>query len=134
VPSLAQADFQQAHVPFALMSKVVIVVSASQGIGTATMRLSALAGARVILGGINEERGRAFPAELAALGHSAGWRLAGLNDEASLKSLMNGTAADHGRIGGRFNNGADLALSIATRRPPIPRSSRVCYAQTGRST
>lgn len=95
---------------FSLASKVIVVVGASQGIGAETVRFLASAGATVILGGVSEDRGRAFAAELAAQGHAAQWRLADLTDEASLKALMDGTMADHGRIDGVFNNGADLAL------------------------
>jgi NAD(P)-dependent dehydrogenase (short-subunit alcohol dehydrogenase family) len=93
-----------------LQSKVIIVVGASQGIGAATVKLLASAGAKVILAGVSVELGRALASELVEQGKLAEWRFADLNDEESLKSLMDGVAADHGRIDGLFNNGADLRL------------------------
>jgi len=95
---------------FDLTSKTIIILGASQGIGATTARMIASAGAKLVLAGISAERGRAFAEQLCAAGGRAEWRFADLADEASLKELMEGVAADHGRIDGLFNNGADLKI------------------------
>lgn len=93
-----------------LSGKTIVILGASQGIGATASRMFVKAGANVVLGGVSADRGRAFAEELKSEGGRAEWRPGDLNDEACLKALMDGVAAEHGRIDGLFNNGADLAL------------------------
>ena len=92
--------------PGRMEAKIIVIVGASRGIGAATARRLCGEGAT----GISVDRGRAFAEELVSAGGRAEFRFADLADGASLTELMDGTARDHGRIDGLFNNGADLLL------------------------
>jgi len=93
-----------------LESKVTIVVGAARGIGAATARRLCEEGATVILADLSVEAGQALASELARDVGAAEFRFADLRDAASLTSLMDSVAKEHGRIDGLFNNAVDSSL------------------------
>jgi NAD(P)-dependent dehydrogenase (short-subunit alcohol dehydrogenase family) len=88
--------------------KVVVVIGGATGIGAATVRRLAAEGARVVVGDINREGGAALAAQL---GGAVSFAFVDLADEATVRALMETTAARHGGIDGVFNNAADLSAA-----------------------
>jgi NAD(P)-dependent dehydrogenase (short-subunit alcohol dehydrogenase family) len=93
-----------------LESKVIVVLGASQGLGAATSRRLAAEGAKLILAGINVERGEQLAASVEESGGRAHYCRADLRDAESLARLMDHAVERYGRLDGLFNNAADMSL------------------------
>jgi 3-oxoacyl-[acyl-carrier protein] reductase len=80
-----------------LTEKVIVIMGGSGGIGTATARLFAQAGARVaVVASRDMEKAIAVARELAGEGHRG--YVAAIEDSAGLASLAEAVAADLGRV------------------------------------
>lgn len=94
-----------------LSGRVALVTGGSNGIGAASARQIAEAGARVIVGYHGgEERARALVETLPGSGHAAAWM--SLEDVGSIRALANGLAADPGRL--------EILVNSAGFTTPIP--------------
>jgi NAD(P)-dependent dehydrogenase (short-subunit alcohol dehydrogenase family) len=85
-------------------NKVALVTGAASGIGLATARAFAAAGAAVALADINEAAVRAAASALAAAGHKAIGIRCDVADEAEVASMVEQTVSAFGRLDAAFNN------------------------------
>jgi NAD(P)-dependent dehydrogenase (short-subunit alcohol dehydrogenase family) len=93
----------------ALEQKVIVVAGGATGIGAESARQLAQAGARVVVGDINEEGGRRT---VKAIGGEARFVPFDISDEASVKALMDEAIEAFGRVDGLFSNAADLRPEV----------------------
>ena len=85
--------------------KTAVVTGAASGIGRATAEAFALAGARVVLGDINEEAGEAAAAALSVRGVEGEFIRVDVTDPGSVEAFARGAAARYGA--------ADILASVA---------------------
>jgi len=88
-----------------LDGKSAVVTGAASGIGRATAEAFALAGAKVVLGDINEEGGEAAAGAIAVRGGNAEFIRLDVTDPASVESFRSAALALHGAI--------DILASVA---------------------
>lgn len=91
---------------FSLEGKVAVITGGAGGIGQATVRRFARAGARVVVADVNDAQ--ALADEVAGL-----FVQTDVSDEAQVEALMNAAAAAHGRIDVVINN-AGIPVGGAT--------------------
>jgi len=84
--------------PLALAGKVAIVTGSTRGIGLATVRMLARAGARVVVSSRKPEACEAVRAELVAAGHDAIAIPAHAGRPEACAALVDGTVRHHGRL------------------------------------
>jgi NAD(P)-dependent dehydrogenase (short-subunit alcohol dehydrogenase family) len=83
---------------FSLTGKVAVVTGATRGIGLATARLFASAGATTVLTGLAEERPERVASALADEGLQIVGRACDARDERRLRDLVDFTLSEYGRI------------------------------------
>ena len=88
-----------------LTDKVAIITGGARGMGAATSRVFAAAGAKVVIADLLDAEGEALAKEL---GGGAVFRHHDVSDEASWKALVATTLADWGRIDVLVNNAGIL--------------------------
>jgi NAD(P)-dependent dehydrogenase (short-subunit alcohol dehydrogenase family) len=91
-----------------MAGKVALVTGASAGIGRATARAFAAAGATVVLSDVNAEGGEAAAQEIRAGGSEATFIQADVSQAADVTRLIAGTVARYGRLDCAFNNAGIL--------------------------
>lgn len=84
--------------------RVAVVTGAGQGIGRAIAIGMADAGARVVIGEIDEETGPRTAAEIAELGGEAHWRRTDVRREEEIRALVAEAQSRYGRLDAMFNN------------------------------
>src|SRR5437879_5853987 len=84
--------------------QVALVTGASSGMGLATARAFAEAGASVVLADINEDALRAATDGLTVAGHQALGVFCDVSDEEQVAALLERTLATFGRLDMAFNN------------------------------
>ncbi|MFO1140502.1 MAG: glucose 1-dehydrogenase [Paracoccus sp. (in: a-proteobacteria)] len=82
----------------------VIVTGAGRGIGRAMAEGLARAGARVVIADIDPDTAQATAAAIRDAGGQATGMAADVTDRASIRALIAGTVASHGRLDAMFNN------------------------------
>jgi NAD(P)-dependent dehydrogenase (short-subunit alcohol dehydrogenase family) len=87
-----------------LDEKAIIVTGAASGIGQASARLFARAGARLTLADIDTAAGKELERELQAAGSPALFLRTDVADESDVREMVAGTVAKYGRLDGAFNN------------------------------
>ena len=98
-----------------LTGKVVLITGAARGIGAATARAAAEAGARVALLGLEPDLLAALAADLAGLGPTPTWFECDVTDQAALST---------GRSPGRSSRSAGSTWWSPTRASPTTARSR----------
>jgi NAD(P)-dependent dehydrogenase (short-subunit alcohol dehydrogenase family) len=93
-------------------NKIALVTGAGSGIGFATARAFAEAGAAVALADIHEDSVRSAASELASLGHKAIGIRCDVADERSVAAMIEKVVASFGRLDMAFNN-AGLHVPVA---------------------
>ncbi|MFC7504922.1 SDR family NAD(P)-dependent oxidoreductase [Nocardioides sp. CPCC 206347] len=94
-----------------LQDKVIIVTGAARGIGEATARLAAAAGAKVVIADVNEAGGQAVADSIVSEGGTAAFVKADVSDGASVEAMVESTVQLFGRLDGAVNNAAIQADS-----------------------
>ncbi|RFB12546.1 SDR family oxidoreductase [Bacillus sp. HNG] len=87
-----------------LQDKVAVITGGASGIGAATARLFVEEGAKVVLVDLNEEKGKAFEAELKALNAEALFVKANITSEEEVANIYKQTIEAFGRVDIVFNN------------------------------
>jgi len=87
-----------------LQNKVAIITGGASGIGAATARLFVQEGAKVVLVDLNEEKGKAFEAELKAQNAEALFVKANITSEEDVQNIYKETIAAFGKVDIVFNN------------------------------
>lgn len=87
-----------------LQNKVALITGGASGIGAATARLFVQEGAKVVLADLNEEKGKAFEAELKTQGAEAVFVKANITSEEEVASLFKQAIAAFGKVDIVFNN------------------------------
>jgi NAD(P)-dependent dehydrogenase (short-subunit alcohol dehydrogenase family) len=93
---------------------VALVTGAGSGMGLATARAFAEAGAAVVLADINENAVRSAAEELAAAGHQALAIRCDVSDEAEVAAMIEQTVATFGRLDAAFNNAGVMTPAVET--------------------
>ena len=89
-----------------LQDKVTIVTGAAMGMGEATARLFAQAGAKVVVADFNEEKGQAVVDDINANGGDAFFVKVDVSKAADVERMVAETVAKYGRLDGAVNNAA----------------------------
>jgi NAD(P)-dependent dehydrogenase (short-subunit alcohol dehydrogenase family) len=84
--------------------KVALVTGAASGMGLATAKAFAVAGAAVALADVNEVALRSAADDLVAAGHKAIGILCDVADEAEVAAMVEQTVSAFGRLDAAFNN------------------------------
>lgn len=92
--------------------KVALVTGAAAGMGLATARAFAEAGAAVVLADVKEDAVKAEAERLVAAGHKALAVRCDASDDAQVAAMVDRTVAEFGRLDAAFNN-AGVMASIA---------------------
>ena len=105
--------------PLDFTGKVALVTGAAAGMGLATAKAFADAGATVVLADISEGAVSAEAKKLAAAGHKALGIRCDVSDDAEVAAMVERTVAEFGRLDAAFNNAGVMA-----RITPVADSSR----------
>jgi NAD(P)-dependent dehydrogenase (short-subunit alcohol dehydrogenase family) len=100
--------------PLDFSGKVALVTGASSGMGLATARAFAAAGAAVVLADVREDAVKAEAEKLAAAGHRAIAVGCDVSDDAQVQQMVDRTVAEFGRLDAAFNNAGVMARIAAT--------------------
>ena len=85
-------------------NKVALVTGAASGMGLATAKAFAVAGAAVALADVNEAALRSAADDLVAAGHKAIGIRCDVADEAEVAAMVEQTVSTFGRLDAAFNN------------------------------
>ena len=97
-------------------NKVALVTGAASGMGLATAKAFAVAGAAVALADVNEAALRSAADDLVAAGHKAIGIRCDVADEAEVAAMVEQTVSAFGRLDAAFNNAGVQAPSAAPSR------------------
>jgi NAD(P)-dependent dehydrogenase (short-subunit alcohol dehydrogenase family) len=95
--------------PLDFSGKVALVTGAAAGMGLATARAFAEAGAAVVLADFKEDAVKTVAAELAAAGHKAIAVRCDVADDAQVEAMVDSTVTEFGRLDAAFNNAGVMA-------------------------
>jgi hypothetical protein len=95
-------------------NKVSLVTGAASGMGLATAKAFAEAGAAVMLADFREEAVKAEAQRLIAAGHKAIAIRCDVSDEAQVAAMVDRTVAEFGRLDAAFNNAGVMARIAPT--------------------
>jgi NAD(P)-dependent dehydrogenase (short-subunit alcohol dehydrogenase family) len=95
-------------------NKVVLVTGAASGMGLATARAFAEAGAAVVLADFKEEAVNAVARPLAAAGQKAIALRCDVSDDAQVAAMVDRAVAEFGRLDAAFNNAGVMARIAPT--------------------
>lgn len=100
--------------PLNFGGKVALVTGAAAGMGLATARAFAEAGAAVVLADFQEEAVKAATEELVAAGHKAIAIRCDVSDDAQVAAMVDRTVSEFGRLDAAFNNAGVMARIAPT--------------------
>jgi NAD(P)-dependent dehydrogenase (short-subunit alcohol dehydrogenase family) len=108
-----------------LRDKVAIVLGASRGIGAATARVFAAAGAKVVVASRDGQALEALAAELRSHGGEATVIAADVCDAPQLAALVERTVATYGRLDIAFNNAGEGNNPLPLAEMPVDQIDRL---------
>src|SRR5215217_7317622 len=94
--------------------KVALVTGAASGMGLATARAFAAAGAAVVLADFKEDAVKAAAQQVVAAGHKAVAVHCDVSDDAQVAAMVDRTIAEFGRLDAAFNNAGVMARIAPT--------------------
>lgn len=94
-----------------IADKVIVITGASSGLGEATARRLASAGARLMLGARREGRLKELTESIEADGGAAGYRVTDVTDRSQVEDLANAAREAYGRIDVLLNNAGLMPLA-----------------------
>ena len=100
--------------PLDFSGKVALVTGAAAGMGLATARAFAEAGAAVVLADFKEDAVKAEAEKLVAAGHKALAVRCDVSDDAQVAAMVDRTVAEFGRLDAAFNNAGVMARIAPT--------------------
>src|ERR671916_1403236 len=100
--------------PLDFSGKVALVTGAASGMGLATAKAFAEAGAAVVLADFKEDAVKAAAAELVAAGHKAIAIRCDVADDDQVAAMVDRTVAEFGRLDVAFNNAGVMARIAPT--------------------
>jgi NAD(P)-dependent dehydrogenase (short-subunit alcohol dehydrogenase family) len=100
--------------PLNFDGNVALVTGASSGMGLATARAFAEAGASVVLADVREELVKAETQKLTAAGHKAIAVRCDVSDDAQVAAMVDRTVSEFGRLDAAFNNAGVMARIAPT--------------------
>src|SRR3982751_4897005 len=100
--------------PLDFSGKVALVTGAAAGMGLATARAFAEAGASVVLADFKEDAVKAAAAELVSAGHKAIAVRCDVADDAQVEAMVDRTVLEFGRLDAAFNNAGVMAKIAPT--------------------
>lgn len=97
-----------------IIDKVVLVTGGAQGLGKAIVSILAEAGARVVIGDIQESKAQEVVAECSGLEGDVSFRKLDLCDAKSVEDVINSIKEEYGRLDVLINNaGIDFTKTIS---------------------
>ncbi len=100
--------------PLDFSGKVALVTGAASGMGLATARAFAEAGAAVVLADFKEDAVKAAAGKLVAAGHKALAVRCDVSDDAQVAAMVDRAVAEFGRLDAAFNNAGVMARIAPT--------------------
>ncbi len=100
--------------PLDFSGKVALITGAASGMGLATARAFAEAGAAVVLADIDEDAVRAAADELVAAGYTATAIRCNVADEADVAAMIEQTVTSFGRLDVAYNNAGVNSPAVET--------------------
>lgn len=100
--------------PLDFSGKVALVTGAASGMGLATARAFAEAGAAVVLADIDEDAVRTAADELVAAGYTATAIRCNVADEADVAAMIEQTVTSFGRLDAAYNNAGVNSPAVET--------------------
>lgn len=100
------------NTPFDFSGKVALVTGAASGMGLATARAFAAAGAAVTLADANEGAVRSAASELVTAGHKALAVRCDVTDDDQVAAMIDRTVAEFGRLDAAFNNAGIMVPAV----------------------
>jgi NAD(P)-dependent dehydrogenase (short-subunit alcohol dehydrogenase family) len=100
--------------PLDFTGKVALVTGASSGMGLATVRAFAEAGATVVLADIKADSVKVEARELVSAGHKAIAMRCDVSDDAQVEQMVDRIVAQFGRLDAAFNNAGVMAQIAPT--------------------
>src|SRR5882762_2236137 len=105
---------EDARVNSSFNDKVALVTGAASGMGLATARAFAEAGAAVALADIHEDAARIAAKELVSAGHRAIAVRCNVADEAEAAAMVDQAVSAFGRLDAAFNNAGVQSPAVET--------------------
>jgi NAD(P)-dependent dehydrogenase (short-subunit alcohol dehydrogenase family) len=102
------------HNPLDFTGKVALVTGAAAGMGLATARAFAEAGATVVLADFKEDAVKAEAERLVADGHKALAMSCDVSDDVQVAAMVDRTISEFGRLDAAFNNAGVMAQIAPT--------------------
>src|SRR4051794_13021854 len=99
---------------FDFSGKVALVTAAASGMGLATARAFAEAGAAVVLADFKEDAVKAAAGKLVTAGHKAIAVRCDVSDDAQVEAMVDRTVSEFGRLDAAFNNAGVMARIAPT--------------------
>lgn len=100
--------------PLDFSGKVALVTGAASGMGLATAKAFAAAGAAVVMADFREDAVKAEAQKLAAAGHKVIAVRCDVSDETQVEQMVDRTVAEFGRLDAAFNNAGVMARIAPT--------------------